>query len=52
MGINKDCFAYSEKRNDCTALTELFCKKENCSFYMTKEQYLEKMLKNSMPRND
>lgn len=44
MGIKKDCFAYSGKEKECRALTELVCKnKDKCSFYMTKEQYIEKM---------
>ncbi len=33
----KDCFAY--KRNSCTALKVKQC--EGCSFYTTKEQYLQ-----------
>ena len=44
MEIKKDCFAYSEKNKECRALSELVCKyKDKCSFYMTKEQYIEKM---------
>ena len=33
----RDCFGYKAGR--CTVLTELFCTKENCAFYKTKEQY-------------
>ena len=32
-----DCFGYKAGR--CTVLTELFCTKEKCAFYKTKEQY-------------
>lgn len=40
--VKKDCFAYKEamdpkKLGSCLALTELFCKKEICSFYKNKE---------------
>lgn len=34
-----DCFAYSEKR--CLALTEKLCKKRECPFYKTREQYVK-----------
>lgn len=39
--VKQDCFAYKEaadprKTGTCLALTELFCKKEICSFYKTK----------------
>lgn len=37
--VKKDCFAYSKDLDDCVVLTDLYCKKENCSFYKTKEQY-------------
>ncbi|MBE7036006.1 MAG: hypothetical protein E7403_01780 [Ruminococcaceae bacterium] len=36
MGIKKDCFAYRLGR--CSVLTEMVCRRENCSFYKTKEQ--------------
>ena len=36
MGIQKDCFAYRLGR--CSILTEMICRRENCSFYKTKEQ--------------
>ena len=40
-GVKKDCFAYNEKlvNRSCTALRELYCAKEECKFYKTKEQY-------------
>jgi hypothetical protein len=33
--VRKDCFAYQTKdgREDCTALKELYCRNEQCSFY-------------------
>ena len=43
METKKDCFAYSIKKDNCTALDDLYCQNENCSFYMTKEQYQDKM---------
>lgn len=36
--LKTDCFAYSKKNNECRALKELYCEKENCPFYKTKEQ--------------
>ncbi len=37
-GVKKDCFAYKTtyKGEKCIALTELFCKEENCKFYQPK----------------
>ncbi|MDE7313567.1 MAG: hypothetical protein K2N87_18420 [Eubacterium sp.] len=36
--IRKDCFGYQEKGGfpSCTALKELYCKKEECVFYKHK----------------
>lgn len=34
--VKTDCFAYA--RCKCLALSEMVCKKKNCSFYKTKEQ--------------
>lgn len=39
--VKTDCLAYNKDFNDCIVLTDLYCKKENCSFYKTKEQYLK-----------
>ncbi len=36
MSIKKDCFAY--RIGGCSVLTEMVCRRENCSFYKTKEQ--------------
>ena len=41
--IKKNCFAY--KNNNCTALNNLYCAKEKCSFYKTHKQLLERQLK-------
>ena len=41
--IKKDCFA--DKNNNCTALNDLYCAKEKCSFYKTHKQLLERQLK-------
>ena len=35
-GVKKDCFAYKDEK--CIALTELFCKEENCKFYQPKKK--------------
>lgn len=38
--IHEDCFAYvtAKGRAHCTALKELYCKKEDCKWYKPKEQ--------------
>ena len=41
MCIKEDCFAYNGETKECKALTELVCKKEECSFYKTKAEYLD-----------
>lgn len=45
--VKKDCFEFDKTNNCCKALRELYCKRENCVFYKSKEQY-EKEMKNSM----
>jgi hypothetical protein len=35
--VKKDCFAF--KNGDCIALNDLYCAKEKCSFYKSKEEY-------------
>ena len=35
--VRCDCFAYNISNKSCTALKELYCKKEKCSFYQDKE---------------
>lgn len=35
----KDCFSYNAKCGRCTVLTETVCKKRECTFYKTQEQY-------------
>lgn len=43
-----DCFAYcikSTEENKCEVLTTQLCKNKKCNFYMTKEQYNNKMKK-------
>ena len=40
--VKRDCFAYiASKRGigQCLALHMLYCRKENCNFYKSKEQY-------------
>lgn len=38
--IEKDCFAYTEKKRnqECKALKELYCEKEKCKFYKRKDE--------------
>lgn len=35
--IKRDCFGF--KRGECTVLTELVCKKGECTFYKTRKQF-------------
>ena len=43
--IKADCFAYDPtlKNRPCKALTDLYCAKENCKFYKSKEQYQKEL---------
>ena len=38
---NYDCAFYDKKNKSCVALNKLYCKKENCNFYKTKDEYKE-----------
>ena len=31
--IKKDCFAYNDRKKECTALTQLECRTKECRFY-------------------
>lgn len=33
--VKEDCIMYSKVKEDCTALNDLYCQKENCKFYKT-----------------
>ncbi len=46
--VKKDCFAYDCEAEDCIALKALYCKKELCAFYKTREQYEEGLQKYPM----
>lgn len=46
--IKYDCFAYEKGR--CTALRQLCCDRQNCSFYKTKEQEMADRKKYNMPK--
>lgn len=42
MNINKfkvkeDCFAYNSIKKECIGLDKLYCKREKCKFYRSKE---------------
>ena len=38
-GIKTDCFAFMQKCKKCSVLTDTVCKKRECTFYKTQEQY-------------
>ena len=44
--IKKDCFAYlsDNKWDGCFCLNELYCRKENCRFYQTRQEARKKYL--------
>ena len=37
--IKEDCFAWQPGRKQCKALIRVLCRKGDCPFYKTKEQY-------------
>ena len=43
--IKTDCFAF--KGGQCMALTDLYCTKEKCSFYKSKEEYISEQIQNA-----
>lgn len=46
--IRNDCIYindFNSKKPSCKCLKELYCDKENCRFYLTKEEYLERQAK-------
>ena len=36
--IKTDCFAFDKEKQECKCLKELYCDKENCKFYKSKEE--------------
>ena len=38
---NGDCFAYDKRFKKCRALNALYCTREICEFYKTKEQFVK-----------
>lgn len=47
VNVKRDCFAYKCGRGNisnsyCTALNKLYCETEECKFYKTKEELIEK----------
>lgn len=38
--IRKDCFGCVPGRKDCQVMTENICEKRNCTFFKTKEDFL------------
>lgn len=45
MEIKKDCYCYDLLKNDCKGLNDLYCKNQECKFYVTHEEYREKQRK-------
>lgn len=43
--IKVDCFGYNKTNRECKVMEELICKKRNCTFYKTWEQYRADMKK-------
>ena len=41
MSIKPDCFAFKSNNlyNGCNALDKLYCRREECKFYKTKEEH-------------
>lgn len=37
--IKTDCFGYNKANKKCTVLRDTYCRKEECVFYKTREQY-------------
>ena len=38
--IKRDCFAFSEKTQQCMALNETYCRREEeCAFYKTRKEH-------------
>lgn len=48
--VKGDCFAYKKTQagGKCTALKELYCKKEQCGFYKKREVQDDKPLSKEM----
>jgi len=42
--MNKDCMNFDKETEQCRALEKLLCRKGNCKFYRTKEEYEEKRM--------
>ena len=43
VAVKTDCFAYNSKSNNCKCLTDLYCKRELCSFYKSKETHKDNL---------
>lgn len=45
--MNKDCFAFAHKDGKpfCRCLMEMFCARRKCTFYKTKQQYEDGLMK-------
>lgn len=45
--MNNDCFAFGHKDGKpfCKCLTEMFCNRRKCTFYKTKKQFDDGLMK-------
>lgn len=43
--VKTDCFGYIKEKEKCNALNELYCKKDICKFYKTREQFIKEQEK-------
>ena len=48
MEVKEDCFAYDQEHKECTALNDLYCKKEKCKFYKNKKQMTQAHITSSI----
>lgn len=49
--VKEDCFAYAKaSKCSCNALRQLYCEKEECGFYKTKEQHEKDTKKRGVQR--
>jgi hypothetical protein len=38
--IKRDCFGFDERCGQCKIMQDLICRRRNCTFYKTWEQYM------------
>lgn len=45
--IKEHCYLYDSNKKECRGLKKLYCKNENCRFFITPSEFYFKELKNS-----